>query len=118
MNLRPETPQSSTLRVLQSLLHAHGLDLDNFELEEHPSLGLGGVLGAAGAILSVRCRATGEERLYATGTDSAWIGAFMMDLGSGHFGKLPRARAVAGPPLRAGDAPARPAMDNPASLGE
>jgi hypothetical protein len=42
--------------------------------------------------MAVRCRSTGEERLYASGPDSAWLGAFMMDLGSGHFGTLaPRA---------------------------
>jgi hypothetical protein len=38
----------------------------------------------------VRCRSTGEERLYATGADSAWLGAFMLDLGAGHFAAFSR----------------------------
>jgi hypothetical protein len=85
---------TATIRVdpvqtLHSLLRAHGLDAADFEFEEHDS-GFADVLGGSGRIVSVKCRSSGEERLYATGPDSAWLGAFMMDVGSGHFGKLPR----------------------------
>jgi hypothetical protein len=71
--------------ALRGVLRAHGLDVADFEFEE-PESSLGQLLGSSGAILSVRRRSTGEERLYATGNDSAWLGAFMMDLGCGHFG--------------------------------
>ena len=71
--------------ALGSILRAHGFDPADFEIEEHES-GLAGLLGGMAGILAVRRRSTGEERLYATGAESAWLGAFMMDLGSGHFG--------------------------------
>ena len=94
MNLQLDTPPNGSVRALHSLLRAHGLDVANFEFEEHQSSGLMDLLGSSGGgILAVKCRSTGEERLYATGVDSAWLGAFMMDLGSGHFGKLARATA-------------------------
>lgn len=90
MQLRMDaTTQINPVSALHSVLRAHGLDVDNFEFEEHES-GLADLLGGSGGILAVKCHSTGEERLYATGTDSAWLGAFMMDLGSGHFGKLAR----------------------------
>ena len=93
MDLHLDTPRSGALSALHSLLRAHGLDVDNFEFEEHEASGLMDLLDGSGRILAVTCRSTGEERLYATGVDSAWLGAFMMDLGSGHFGKLPRVAA-------------------------
>jgi hypothetical protein len=86
------TTRISPFSALQSVLRAHGFDADNFEFEEHES-GFAELLGGSGRILAVKCRSSGEERLYATGADSAWLGAFMMDLGSGHFGKLPRSAA-------------------------
>lgn len=92
MNLRLDpTPAGSAVSALQSLLRARGLDVDNFEIEEHESSGLSDLLGGSERILAVKCRSTGEERLYAAGADSAWLGAFVMDLGSGHFGRLVRA---------------------------
>ena len=90
MNLRLDPTPSGTISALHRLLRARGLDIDTFEFEEHEASGLADLLGGSERILAVRCRATGEERLYATGADSAWLGAFMMDLGSGHFGKLAR----------------------------
>jgi hypothetical protein len=39
-------------------------------------------------VLRVRCWSTGEERVYPTG--SAWLGAFLMDLGGGHFARAAR----------------------------
>ena len=47
-----------------------------------------------GGMLRVRCCSTGEERVYPTGSGSAWLGAFLMDLGGGHFCAR-RARLVA-----------------------
>lgn len=90
MNLRLDPAPTGIVNVLHSLLRARGLDIDNFEIEEHESSGLSDLLGGSERILAVKCRSTGEERLYAAGVDSAWLGAFMMDLGSGHFGKLAR----------------------------
>lgn len=87
--LEDATTQISPVRALHSVLRAHGLDAADFDFEEHES-GFAELLDGGGRILAVRCRSTGEERLYATGTDSAWLGAFIMDLGSGHFGMLPR----------------------------
>ena len=93
--MNPETPKgrSSTIDALHSLLRAHGIDPNEFEFEEYESSGLTDLLGGSGCILAARCRFNGVERLYATGVDSAWYGAFMMDLGSGHFGKLSRSLA-------------------------
>jgi len=89
-----ELRQDTTTRIdpataLRGVLRAHGLDAADFEFEEHES-SLVELLGSSGAILAVRRRSTGEERLYAIGSDSAWLGAFMMDLGSGHFGAVRR----------------------------
>lgn len=77
------------VNALRSVLRAHGFDVADFEFEEHES-SLAGLLGGMERILAVRRRSTGEERLYATGADSAWLGAFMLDLGSGHFGAVRR----------------------------
>ena len=93
MQLRPvATSPIDPVSALRSVLRAHGLDAGDFEFEEYDS-SLGGLLGGAGGILAVRRRSTGEERLYATGVESAWLGAFMMDLGSGHFGTVGRQTA-------------------------
>jgi hypothetical protein len=93
MNLRLDPAPSAAVSALHRVLRAHGLEVENFEFAEHEASGLADLLGGPPErILAVRCRSTGEERLYASGPDSAWLGAFMMDLGSGHFGKLaPRA---------------------------
>jgi hypothetical protein len=90
MNLMLPKAPTPTVTVLHSLLRAHGFDVDGFEFAEHESSGLADLLGGSERIIAVKCRASGEERLYATGPDSAWLGAFMMDLGSGHFGRLSR----------------------------
>ena len=85
-----ETPtRVDPVEALHGLLRANGLAADDFVFEEHDS-GFVDLLGSGGRILSVRRRSTGDERLYATGPDSAWLGAFTMDLGSGHFGPLSR----------------------------
>ena len=42
----------------------------------------------------VRC-APPRERVYPTGSGSAWLGAFLMDLGGGHFSQAERGPRVA-----------------------
>jgi hypothetical protein len=93
MELRQDaTVLGNPLGALRGVLRAQGVDVADFEFVEHES-GLAGLRGGAGGILSVRQRSTGEERLYATGADSAWLGAFMMDVASGHFGTVGRQTA-------------------------
>ena len=84
-----ETPSIDPVATLRGLLRAHGRAVEDFEFETHES-GFQELFGGGG-ILAVRCRSTGEERLYATGADSAWLGAFLMDLGGGHFSRAARA---------------------------
>ena len=79
-----ETMSIDPIATLRGLLRAHGRAVEDFEFESHDS-GFQELFGGAGGIVAVRCRSTGEERLYATGADSAWLGAFMMDLAAGHF---------------------------------
>ncbi len=88
MNLHLDATPSAAASALRGVLRAHGLQVEDFEFEEYDASGLGDLLGRRERILSVKRRSTGEERLYASGPDSAWLGAFMMDLGSGHFGKV------------------------------
>ncbi|MEO6744875.1 MAG: hypothetical protein ABIS28_08380 [Caldimonas sp.] len=83
-----ETPSIDPITTLRGLLRAHGRAVGDFEFETHES-GFQELFGGGG-ILAVRCRSTGEERLYATGPDSAWLGAFLMDLGAGHFAAFSR----------------------------
>jgi hypothetical protein len=89
------TASADSPRVTQALsgvLRAKGFAVDDFEVEEESAPDFGDLLGALGGLLRVRCFSTGEERLYPTGSGSAWLGAFLMDLGSGLF-----ARAARGP---------------------
>jgi len=88
-----------TSRALEAALRARGFATEDFRLEEEHDPELAEALGVAAALLKVRCRSTGEERLYATGQGSGWRGAFLMDLGRGHFARALRE-----------DAPARLAM--------
>ena len=90
--LAGKTMPIDPIATLRGLLRGHGRAVEDFEFESHES-GFQELFGGAGGIVAVRCRSTGEERLYATGPDSAWIGAFMMDIGSGHFGRVPRTPA-------------------------
>ena len=97
-------------RVLGAALGARGFAAGDFELQEQSSDELSQLLGTAGGILTVRCRSTGEERFYSTGSGSAWFGAFLMDLGRGHFAGAARhgsaSDAATSPPL------ARPALNS------
>ena len=74
MELLDTTTRLDPVEALHGLLRANGLAADDFEFEEHDS-GFVDLIGSGGHIVSVRRRSTGEERLYATGPDSAWLGA-------------------------------------------
>lgn len=75
--------------ALSTVLRAKGFEIGDFELEEDapPDADLWGM---SGGMLRVRCCSTGEERMYPTGSGSAWFGAFLMDLGGGHFAQAAR----------------------------
>ena len=89
------TQDPRSAHALHAALQARGLEVDDFAVQEESASGLAQSLGMNDGILKVRCRSTGEERLYSSGFGSAWFGAFLMDLGRGHFGRAGR-RAVAG----------------------
>ena len=84
-----ETLAIDPIATLRGLLRAHGRAVEDFDIESHEP-GLQELFGGADGIVAVRCRSTGEERLYATGADSTWLGAFMMDLAAGHFAAVSR----------------------------
>jgi len=91
---RIATPRPETTRALNDALRCRGFETEDFRVEEEASdPELADELGVAGGLLKVRCRSTGEERLYATAAGSGWLGAFVMDLGRGHFADAARATA-------------------------
>lgn len=71
--------------ALRGVLRAKGFEIGDFELEDDDAPALADLFGMRGGVLRVRCWSTGEERMYPTGSGSAWLGAFLMDLGSGLF---------------------------------
>jgi len=77
----------ATSSALEAALRARGFAAEDFRLQEEQDSELAEELGVAGGFLKVRCRSTGEERLYATGAGSGWLGAFLMDLARGHFAR-------------------------------
>jgi hypothetical protein len=98
------TPRPSrAVEALHATLGSRGFDPDDFEIEESAAPELAQWLGVAGGILKVRCLSTGDERVYSIGAGSTWLGAFLMDLGKGHFaaamrragqGRLPMSQPV------------------------
>jgi len=100
-----QTAPTGAAAALIAALQSRGFETRDFQLEEAFSSDLSNLLGIVGGILRVRCCSTGEERIYSTGgSGSAWLGAFLMDLGRGHFssaarhagsGFLPLSRPVA-----------------------
>lgn len=67
-------------------LRASGFDASDFEIEEDASPGLSRLLGSNDALVTVRRRSTGDERLYAAGPGRPWFALAMMDLEQGCFG--------------------------------
>jgi len=101
--------RTATSSALVAALRARGFAPDDFRLEEEHDSELAEELGVSGGILKVRCRSTGEERLYATGAGSGWLGAFLMDLGRGHFARAARGDAPSPLPMTV-RAPVAPAL--------
>lgn len=90
---------SSAYQALGAALGSRGFAAGDFELEEQSSDELSQLLGGGGGLLTVRCRSTGEERFYSTGVGSTWFGAFLMDLGRGHFADAARQSTGSSLPL-------------------
>lgn len=79
---RPKTfPQK--LQMLKRALGARGYDPRDFDVEADRSSPLANLFALAGGLLIVRRRSTGEERAYATDTESAWLDSVMLDLDQG-----------------------------------
>jgi hypothetical protein len=76
--------------ALSGVLRAKGFEVEDFEVEEEHSAPASDLFDGIGGVLRVRCWSTGEERVYRTGSGSAWLGAFLMDLGGGHFARAAR----------------------------
>lgn len=76
---------SDKVAALRQLLRSRGHDPRDFHVEEDSHSGIGQLLGLAGGILTVRRRSTGEIRVYACGSGSAWYAAVSGDLDQGHF---------------------------------
>ena len=74
--------------ALSGVLRAKGFEIDDFDVEEDDGPAAAELFDGFGGVLRVRCWSTGEERVYPTG--SAWLGAFLMDLGGGHFARAAR----------------------------
>jgi hypothetical protein len=93
----PVAPSESppSLQALSGVLRAKGFEMGDFDLAEDDAPALSDLFGVRGGLLWVRCWSTGEERAYATGTGSTWLGAFLMDLGRGHFARAARERGSA-----------------------
>lgn len=77
--------------ALSGVLRAKGFEVGDFEVEEEQGPVWSDVFEGLGGVLRVRCWSTGEERVYRTGSGSTWLGAFLMDLGGGHFSRAARA---------------------------
>jgi hypothetical protein len=84
----PAASQAS--RALSGVLHAKGFEIADFEVEEDETPAHSDLFGLVDGLLRVRCWSTGEERIYPTGSGSVWLGAFLMDLGGGHFASAAR----------------------------
>ena len=84
------TVEPHAAAALHAALRARGFELEDFRLDIDRSTTQ--ALGVPGGLIQVRCLSTGEERLYPFGSGSAWLGAFLMDLGGGHFGRAARKR--------------------------
>lgn len=77
------------LQTLQGLLRAWGYPEDDFVIEEDASEALADLFGLCGGVVKVSRRSTGAFRLYATGMESAWISALLLDLARGHLADPP-----------------------------
>ena len=90
MQVLATTHSPHAAHALSGVLRAKGFEVEDFELEDEAAPALSDLFGVLGGVLRVRCCSTGEERIYPTGSGSAWLGAFLMDLGGGHFARAAR----------------------------
>ena len=81
-----------TSQALTGVLRSKGFELRDFDVREDEAPALSDLFGVMSGLLRVRCVSTGEVRMYPTGSGSAWLGAFLMDLGRGHFASAARDR--------------------------
>ena len=80
----------ATSQALTGVLRSKGFELRDFDVREDEAPALSDLFGVMSGLLRVRCVFTGEVRMYPTGSGSAWLGAFLMDLGRGHFASAAR----------------------------
>ena len=83
--------------ALHAALRSRGFALDDFGVCVDHATDWTQSLGMPGGMIKVHCRSTGEERMYPIGSGSAWLGAFVMDLGGGHFARAVRTRRETAP---------------------
>ncbi|KQW00619.1 hypothetical protein [Rhizobacter sp. Root1221] len=87
-----ETKRATFLDKTQQLrraLSASGHDPRDFDIEADHTSPLANLFKLAGGLLIVRRRSTGEERAYATDTESAWLDSVMADLSHGRLADAP-----------------------------
>jgi len=68
--------ERQTGQTLRGVMTSWEFDAEDFEIDANEGLGPASLLAVDGRIIAVRCVKTGVERLYATGPDWAWCGAF------------------------------------------
>ncbi|HWK83281.1 MAG TPA: hypothetical protein VNS61_06045 [Caldimonas sp.] len=94
MNPQAAPDASRASQALSGVLRARGFAIGDFEFAEDEEPAMSDLFGVIGGLLRVKCCSTGEERMYPTGSGSAWLGAFLMDLGGGHFARAVRDSAA------------------------
>lgn len=83
------------MQSLRRMLGAWGYDPKDFEIEADRTSPLANLFKLAGGLLIVRRRSTGEERAYATDTESAWLDSVMHDLAQGRLADGPETMPAA-----------------------
>jgi len=73
----------SQVQTVGRMLADVGYDAEDFEIKSDNASPLAQLFRLAGGLLVVRRRSTGEERFYATDTNSAWADTLMNDLAHG-----------------------------------
>lgn len=73
----------SQVKTVGRMLADVGYDAEDFEIKSDNASPLAQLFRLAGGLLVVRRRSTGEERFYATDTNSAWADTLMNDLAHG-----------------------------------
>lgn len=90
-DLLPREPQPPRVaHAVTCLFEECGFQVTDFLIEEETQSDLSRLLGVVGGLLRVQCRSTGEDRLYSTGSSSAWMASVLADLDDGHFAAAAR----------------------------